>query len=558
MIISTANRHLSRPSLAIHNGQWLLVYVDAAGHTSVTDSQLVVCVSNDEGASWQEVVRLGGHVDSRPHHHRVLTAPNGDVLIWVFEGTPNGSGYNLAESYQWRLPSGADPATGWVDDWQLPQLTVNTIWGHDYAVVEGTIYTTTWDRHQQSPLIASADLWSSSDNGASWNWHSQIVSQAENGNECALWASVGGLLAGVRGPEVAPGGFRLRWFDWSWGPLTNGFPQVGWHQYPRGINYGSELILFGREQLGGAPLVEYCTLYRSADNGATWTGKRRLSGPHEDCALNDMLLKADGTFYCVGYTGNSSVARIESWIYNPNEVAMTSLIHHWPCDSGTLDAVGGSDGTLQSGAVLADDGERQHVSTPGTGSYMRVPSVSLPVDWTLAAWVKLPLSSNAGSNYRTLFRGTSKNHHVIVDANGKLGYFDNDYPGGGAARFRSSGYTLSGSGWKHIAATKTGNTVQYYVDGVAVGSPVTISSDADIYAVGNYQSGGQRFAQGFDDVRIYDGVLTAQEISDLVNGSPPPPPPPPPPPSTTWVPYSGSYPPSGNLRYTDGILEVEQ
>lgn len=78
-------------------------------------------------------------------------------------------------------------------------------------------------------------------------------------------------------------------------------------------------------------------------------------------------------------------------------------------------------------------------------------------------------------------------------------------------------YTLTGSGWHNITAVGEGTTTTFYLDGVRVAMAAFKPTD-DVIAVGNYQTGGQRFADYIDDFRVYDRALTASEIRNVYQG----------------------------------------
>ncbi|MFA5343012.1 MAG: Ig-like domain-containing protein [Kiritimatiellia bacterium] len=155
------------------------------------------------------------------------------------------------------------------------------------------------------------------------------------------------------------------------------------------------------------------------------------------------------------------------------------------------------DGALQ----FTNAGDRVTISYP----------VSLGENWTISSWFTTPLPDTA--TYHTLTRGQSFDHQIITDAGLNLGvYITSPWSG-----FRGCGYNLGGlsNGWHHVAAVGSGTTTTFYVDGVWVGVSDR-KSTTDVYAVGNYQSGGQRFAEKLDDVRIYKRALTAAEVLAIV------------------------------------------
>jgi hypothetical protein len=140
--------------------------------------------------------------------------------------------------------------------------------------------------------------------------------------------------------------------------------------------------------------------------------------------------------------------------------------------------------------------------------------IALGADYTLSATFT-GLAPNG--LWRTLFRGPSSDHQIIVHKNnGMLGMHLTNEGG-----FKSSGYNamVLNDGQPHtISAVASGSTTTFYVDGSQVGS-VAYKSTAAIYAIGNYQYGGQRFADNLDNVQIHAGrALSPIEIQQIAAG----------------------------------------
>ncbi|MBS1619906.1 MAG: hypothetical protein JST76_15405, partial [Bacteroidetes bacterium] len=177
----------------------------------------------------------------------------------------------------------------------------------------------------------------------------------------------------------------------------------------------------------------------------------------------------------------------------------------------------------------------------GSGNYLLVgtstsaSNVTLGNAWTLSAWVKFPLPANG--NWNTLFRGVSY-HPIIVErtqgttnAGLILGAYQGGFYPASAASVVNGGTIASNaslvqsvdisslsSGWHHIAASGSGNTESFYVDGVFVGKSaiqVGYSASDNIVAVGNYQGGGQDFGT-IDEVKVYNVALSQNAISNLM------------------------------------------
>lgn len=197
-----------------------------------------------------------------------------------------------------------------------------------------------------------------------------------------------------------------------------------------------------------------------------------------------------------------------------------SMIAWWRLDeaggSNAVDTSGcAHTGLLQATAAFIPGGKIGGALqlTSASDMFLSSPVVPLGAAWTICAWFTAPLPNTA--NWHTLTRAQSGDHHVITDSSLMLGMYDNTTAG----NFRSCGYSMSGlsTGWHHVAAVATGTITKFYVDGVYVGTSDRKAATSDIYAVGNYQSGGQRFADKIDDVRVYARELGAAEIAGIAS-----------------------------------------
>ncbi len=133
------------------------------------------------------------------------------------------------------------------------------------------------------------------------------------------------------------------------------------------------------------------------------------------------------------------------------------------------------------------------------------PSIRLGANWTVSAWFE-GLDSDG---WRTLFRGASY-HHVIVNFSQEdLGLFRNGHRDSGVNLRREDGV------WRMVTAVGTSNKVDYYIDGKLVGTVSGHTVDSDVQCIGNFQNGGQRFADTLDEVYLYDRGLSSEEVAGL-------------------------------------------
>lgn len=131
-------------------------------------------------------------------------------------------------------------------------------------------------------------------------------------------------------------------------------------------------------------------------------------------------------------------------------------------------------GKISGGAVI-----------DATGDMFQTPDIPLAGGkYTISTWFEWPLTT-AGGTWWTLTRGSTADHHVIVErSTGLLGVY--------TGAFNSSGYNMYNlsTGWHRLIATTSGTTTKFYIDGVLVGTSA-VRSTADLDYIGNYQAGGQ-------------------------------------------------------------------
>ena len=132
----------------------------------------------------------------------------------------------------------------------------------------------------------------------------------------------------------------------------------------------------------------------------------------------------------------------------------------------------------------------------------------LAASWTASAFVY----GIIGSGFRTLFRGAGSElngHHPVIIPMGtsELGTWKNfNPPASQALHFFGSSFnvsTLTSGAWHQITAVGNGTTTAMYIDGQYVGTSA-FKSNTNIYAIGNYQGGGQRFSAMIDEIYMYN------------------------------------------------------
>ena len=164
----------------------------------------------------------------------------------------------------------------------------------------------------------------------------------------------------------------------------------------------------------------------------------------------------------------------------------------------------------------------------------------LTPDWSIEAWFVYPLPEAA--DWNTLIRGKDADHHILVKNRKQLGiYLNNDSLG---QNFYDSGFNMEllTEGWHHLTAVGRGDTTLFYIDGKKVGDvkakalkdaeenlnknpndaaakkkvedlkKASLKSNSHVYAIGNYQGGGQPFGK-VAEVRVWKVALSDDEIA---------------------------------------------
>ena len=214
-----------------------------------------------------------------------------------------------------------------------------------------------------------------------------------------------------------------------------------------------------------------------------------------------------------------------------------SLVVHYELDetSGTLvsDSSGnGLDAQTMGGASWApgligggldlDEGLNGHAASPHDPLHN-------VAQLTIAAWVNV---DELGNYDGVLTKGSTVSPYSLMLSNPD-GTFDpkfkfqinNFFPpnGTGGGIYTSSG-NLATNQWHHIAVTFDEQDVRLYLDGVLDSvhnaSGVIIGTTTEDLIMGVDLPGGDEYFDGtLDDVRLYDGPLSASEIADLHGGS---------------------------------------
>ncbi len=198
------------------------------------------------------------------------------------------------------------------------------------------------------------------------------------------------------------------------------------------------------------------------------------------------------------------------------------MVSWWPGQSNASDSAGTNHGTLNGDATFGPGRVGQGFVFDGNGDGVRVsnsPSLQLQ-DFTIEAWIKRSSTSIVSS-------APGLDGLFFAYGGGGYGF---GLIGNGGQPFLSKininavtpTTTISDTNFHHLAVTKSGVNVVFYVDGVAYPAPsysttFTFTTLAAIGARGDNLTGG--FYGSVDDLAVYNRALSPVEIQAIYNAS---------------------------------------
>jgi len=206
------------------------------------------------------------------------------------------------------------------------------------------------------------------------------------------------------------------------------------------------------------------------------------------------------------------------------------------------DSSGQANHGTDNGATYGADGQIVYaLEFDGTDDYVDIPTDATTLDITGDISISLwfypdDLDSNLITN-RYNFSGNEHGYHLQTKSDGTILWSSHDgATNANAACIAHSTGTITQSQWNHIVVTKAGDstTVNFYINGGSAGTDTVqraaigysgsytnrwIGAGYDSYTYsGSYEFGSKRFTDGrIDEVRIYNQVLSADEVAGLYN-----------------------------------------
>ena len=261
--------------------------------------------------------------------------------------------------------------------------------------------------------------------------------------------------------------------------------------------------------------------------------------------LNLSSLSANTTYYVRGYinyNGTIYYGAVQSFttIIDQNSIPTNGLITYWPFNSNTDDLSGNNNyGTLINSFSYTFD--RKGVANSALNLSASNSSMSSnitfnnPQIFTVSLWVK---TLNTTKLYSNLLYSSG----YVKDTSKKIIYFASNnqydrslniyndlievyYHYNGGYYYINTGANLFDFNWHHIVYTLDLNGSKIYIDGIKkLNSAQNFAQNfngkwilGSLFNANNFSSLNNSFIGSYDDIRIYNRVLTDNEILSLYN-----------------------------------------
>ncbi|MDD5473087.1 MAG: zinc-ribbon domain-containing protein [Candidatus Methanoperedens sp.] len=197
------------------------------------------------------------------------------------------------------------------------------------------------------------------------------------------------------------------------------------------------------------------------------------------------------------------------------EVSKDGLVAEYHFDGDAKDSSGNNnDGTI-NGATFVQGISGQALSFNGVNDYVRVPDSPILYfnDFTFTAWVKT--KRNGAIIEKDIVGSGTHDYTWYISGDGTsalvIGVGGSNYWIGGSSK------SVNDGNWRFVAARRTANTIEVWVDGVldkslpaasgrvdGAGEPLTIGAGKDWPEM--------QFTGAIDEIRIYNRALSPEEI----------------------------------------------
>jgi hypothetical protein len=215
-------------------------------------------------------------------------------------------------------------------------------------------------------------------------------------------------------------------------------------------------------------------------------------------------------------------------------LAQAGLVGWWQLDEETGTTAkdssgGGNDGTLEGNPTIVDGPSGKALAF--TFNRVAIPaSDSLTADlfkgtFTVAAWIN---PTRTGNTWQQVFRAIrtagNSNDTLFLHTDGRLswrGLVNGAWAGG---MCETAGGVVPADQWTHVAVTGDKTNFRIYVNGALTQTSnwqTTDGSNATYYLGGDPATAGESYNGMIDEARVYDLVLTLEQIKEICVGDAP-------------------------------------
>jgi hypothetical protein len=154
----------------------------------------------------------------------------------------------------------------------------------------------------------------------------------------------------------------------------------------------------------------------------------------------------------------------------------------------------------------------------GTNDFVQLPQTTLGTNATIEAWIR---TSYAGNSFRAIVVSEFQ-YGLFLNENQLMTY--NWSTSGTIGATTYTGAQLNDNQWHHVALTiQVGvvNGTQMYLDGQAVGAPITLfqNSNSSSFRIGCNGNTGNNFRGQIDNAKLWQRILSPAEINASYNCS---------------------------------------
>jgi hypothetical protein len=237
--------------------------------------------------------------------------------------------------------------------------------------------------------------------------------------------------------------------------------------------------------------------------------------------ISQVSIADNGSYDCVvsGCVSNATSSALVLTV--ASAILPSGLINHWKLNNNFTDGIAANNLTASGNSVFSYDRFNNNTKALYSSAAATAFTLATPIrkdTITISLWY----NANVITGYKAIIGDTAGRYSDILGvANNELKW---QKAGVGAL---PTGITISPGYWYHIVITKQGTAMKFYLNGALAYTATNPAAVPVMGAAGNAGTQINRFGNtapiynnqnmngGLDDIRIYNSILTASQISSL-------------------------------------------